>query len=538
MKIRSRGSALALVVLSLACRPGRHTTASQDAGSPDAGPGCFCSLATESCGQASPCCPGLSCTGAICAPVARESCIPFGEICGPGNSCCGAISDAGGVACIQDPMGMGHCSLAGPGDPCGRDEGCLPSMVCLDGGCGVAATGVPCGAQSQCHIGDDCSSLSSGRDPCSPYGLYCAYDDGGLSCMPPFVDLPTDPWWPSEFFPGGSTSTCSAQGPACSRFAGQRFASVCRDHLVAVFGGGPQVCFEGCASADDCDSPAWDCIEGRCDFRYCYAGDVATGALLDSAQDGGVSFDAGVLFGPCDSDATRFCLPRYDPALYMTVGVCVRVALSDGGGVGNSCDPSLSERQCPAGTTCFHGACRPWCDANQVRSQPCPQSLECVPVGGLFSNDPGASDLLGACVEACDPYLPADENPCQQAPQPACSAATRLCKPALPSDTDADLFPRPGVCVDGFANPIAVAQPCEAGGRADPCVSGALCSPEVPGGDGGPRWLCRQVCDPRPSPGVDAPACSGGTVCVPVGTDLCTTVLPLNGNCRHFGVCS
>src|SRR5581483_331980 len=178
---------------------------------------------------------------------------------------------------------------------------------------------------------------------------------------------------------------------------------------------------------------------------------------------------------------------------------------------GDPCDPNPFRNNlgglCPFGNLCNIGTCMPWCDLGSTAQVQCPTGTSCSPIPNrpLGSTALGATDAIGVCAENCDPYVDDTQTGCEP-------LATDAGQPPLGcklSGNGSDQNPSPGMCVALIENPIAVGQPCNPFGWLDPCVSGAQCEAVSAG-----SYVCRQLCDPTPSDGVDAPACPSGQSCV------------------------
>ncbi len=559
-----RALALALLALALPACPGPKCNPGEKCAA-DAGPA-FCVQQNGSCATgASACCGNLTCAQGVCVEAKAPACAAFGAPCGASLPCCAPPAPDGGwpagsvppvPGCFVLDGGFGVCFEGQQaGDPCGAGKwGCANGLVCSNGACGLPpATGVACPrADGGCEVGDDCSSFaanffsncsgSQNSDPCTASGLDCeqtAQATGcsatGFSCQQPSVVAP--PEFPLVQAPQ-AFSLCGP-GSVCSPLPGDTAAPVCGTFFypgVASL----EVCVEACQKGDDCGSLAWDCLGGSCVPNYCYAEPDQVGtdvaAEISALQGTPVSKDPKVLFQPCQHGGPNtVCLPQNDNAWNSTTGICYRVGDSSAGGAGAACDPSGARSDlgglCQSGTLCYKGSCLPWCDTGNKTIAACPSGEICEAVGGALVSSTANDNGTGVCTAACNPYLDAAHNSC---PQGQSGTPPMLCKVA---GTDNDLFPTPGVCVGGRVKPLALGAPCEPFGWEDPCGSGALCVPAA----SGKGYLCAQVCDPAPSPGVAPPAagCGSGKSCQGIGPPGCFQPTNADGGfaCYHVGAC-
>ena len=463
---------------------------------------------------------------------------------------------AGPLNCVALDAGLSICLKNQQGQTCAQNSDCASPWVCATGGlCDYPDSQIACSGTT-CHPGDDCSANASdienngtSSDPCFSSGLICVvFDDltgtEQARCLTPTVGHP--PFFPDPDPAPFDQTICNATKPICATdsFAAPRAAPTCGGFFLS----GESHCLEGCNAGDDCDSIVWDCVQGSCKPNYCFAagsfplpdgGSLTNAANMSPYQlsTGGlpISADPHVLFNPCalDGGAPTACLPQYDDAVGFSTGLCVRVEAPDAGGWGPSVIPIPTERTlgglCAEGTFCDLGTCLPWCDLGTSAFVQCPSGTTCSPLppGPLISSASGGTNSIGVCAEACDPYQDAAHNTC---PPFGVSAGAPM--PGLGckfSESQNDIHPAPGVCLAAIENPIAVGSPCAPFGWVDPCVSGAECVEAA--GDGGTAFICAQLCDPSPSPGVTPPGCSTGKTCI--AFQSCN----LPNGCSHEGAC-
>lgn len=536
--------ALGLVVL-VACsssHPSATFPGTLDSGS------CSCATTGESCDSFRACCGDLSCQNGTCQPATAPSCSALGQICSANVPCCQPSGGSKGsvAGCRTVDAGYGICVVGThPGDPCGVGLGCTDGLACDAGTCSFASSGQACPRTSgNCQVGDDCYAAllatiqnQQDQDPCYSSGLACLPSPSSYTCQPPSVQAP--PFFP-EFEIGSAYSVCNGGFNNCQPYPGDRATPVCGTVYVPGEGNlaaSVPVCLEQCATGDDCGSLAWDCIGGQCVFNYCYAHADSLGdnvaAEITQAQGTTVTNDPTVLYQACaHGGPNTYCLPQNDNTWNSTTGICYRLGSPDAGGPGAACDPSGARSDlgglCAPGTFCLKGTCLPWCDTGKLFN--CTDSTQsCVSVSGALVSSTANPFGVGVCTDTCNPYLDSTQNPCSPA---ACGTPTRVCKP---SQVDNDIFPSPGICVGGAAEAVAVGQACNPFQWQDPCVSGSVCTPAVSGGS----YVCAQVCDPSPSPGVSAPACPTSTTCHGMRPPQCeNTTNGANGYaCHHMGVC-
>jgi len=544
-------------------------------GGPDAGPALkLCGAAGSPCSGGT-CCGNLDCQQGVCTEISGPACAGYGEPC-DALPCCVTPPPPGGWPAGTVPPIPGCRTLDGgpsvcyigtqPGDPCGAGLwGCTDGLACISGSCALPSTNQACPRDGGlCLPGDDCTDFgnqvyggSAAADPCQNSGLDCEevlplgntlpFAAGTFLCFEPEVVSPPDFPLAAEDF--SQYSVCSPQSD-CAPVPGDTAAVGCGSFFIegeqgnAVVGYPVPVCVELCQSPDECGSLAWDCLgaaggsQGQCLPNYCYAetdssgDDIAT--ALGNAQGTPVSSDISVLFQPCSHGGPNtVCLPQNDNNWNTTTGICYRVGPPDAGGVGASCDPTGARTDlgglCAAGTLCFKGTCLPWCDTGNRTVASCQTGQDCVAVGGSLVSSTANDNGTGVCTESCNPYLDAGWNSC-----PVVDGGPPLvCKPA---GTDNDFFPSPGVCVGGSSASLALGQPCSPFGWVDPCPSGAVCAPA---GDAGTAFVCSQVCDPQPSPGIDEPACPTGATCTRLGPPWCVNYnnASIDYACYHVGVC-
>jgi hypothetical protein len=469
--------------------------------------------------------------------------------------------------------GISYCFIgAQSGDPCSASTwGCANSLVCQSGKCEIPSTGEECDGGNSCSIGDDCSAYATeiycegvdNGDPCQNFGLDCEETaalgsscplTNSFTCLEPAVYPP--PEFPVASEDLSTYSVCSAQS-VCQPSAGDSAQAICgnffvegEDPATLVIEPDPvPVCVEACTKPDDCGSLAWDCVTlngtSECVPNYCYAqadveNDNIAAAISQAQPNAPVTDNINVLFQPCaHGGPNTVCLPQNDDTWNTTTGICYRVGGAGTGGVGASCDPAGSRSDlggiCASGSLCFKGTCLPWCDTGNQTVAPCAKSQQCVAVEGQLPSSTANANGTGVCTEDCDPYLPADQNSCAQ----VSGQPPYYCKP---SGTDSDQFPPPGACIGGSTAPDAVGATCNPYGWLDPCVSGAACA--VNKAQNG--FVCGQICDPSPSPGVTEPACPTGQNCISQGPPICendnNSANPDAGfssdyECYHIGVC-
>jgi hypothetical protein len=512
---------------------------------------CNCASQGDPCGTQWTCCPNLVCNNGTCV-APGQVCAVLGERCSASTPCCVPPPPDGGyppgsvppiTGCRPNDAGFSTCFIGvQPGDPCGPGQwGCTNALVCNAGGsCQFAQTPDTCPHTDggPCVVGDNCKvALFAGNDDCAPWGLDCLAGAGtSFVCQVPAVFHP--PNFPLAGGLSANYSVCSPGRNNCEPYPGDPAPVACGSFYVASVGAPVNVCVESCTTGDDCGSLAWDCINGQCQQNYCYAAKDAAGndvaTELTAIQGTPVSNDPlATLYKPCaHGGPNTVCLPTYDSLWNTTTASCYRVGGPDAGGLGASCKVAGAREQlsqlCAAGTMCLKGTCLQWCDVSRLGT-PCPSTQSCVAVGGALITSSATPFGVGVCTETCDPTQNAANDSC---PQISCGQPFKVCKP---SGIDNDVFPAPGNCVGGVNQQVPVGQACDPTLERDPCVSGALC---VNNGQGS-GFLCAQVCNPSPSPGVTAQPCPGGTACVGLGPPYCfNQTNRANGYaCHHLGVC-
>jgi hypothetical protein len=536
--------AVALGFIALAACTGPQPSA-KFPGALDSG-SCSCAVSGESCDGFRGCCASLSCQSGTCQPASAPACAAVGQTCSADVPCCGPAS--GSVAgCRALDAGVSVCVVGTQlGDPCGEGlGGCTNGLSCDAGTCAFPTTGQTCPRTTgNCQVGDDCLAAleatlktNNPQDPCFSSGLVCVASPTSYACQAPSVEPP--PYFPEAEL-SADYSICNTNFDNCQPYPGDQATPICGTFFLP--GAGNQaasvpVCVEQCTTGDDCGSLAWDCVHGQCVLNYCYAHPDSSGdnvaAEITQAQGTTVTNDPTVLYQPCGNGGPNtYCLPQNDNNWNSTTGICYRLGTPDAGVAGSACDPSGARSDpaglCAPGNFCLKGTCFPWCDTGKLFN--CADStLTCVSVGGALVTSTANPFGVGVCTDNCDPYVDSTQNSCAPA---ACGQPTRVCKP---TGIDNDVFPSPGICVGGAAEAIPVGLPCDPFQWQDPCVSGAICAPET----SGPPYVCAQVCDPSPSPGVTPAPCPGSGACQGMTPPLCANYTNgANGYaCHHMGVC-
>jgi hypothetical protein len=229
-------------------------------------------------------------------------------------------------------------------------------------------------------------------------------------------------------------------------------------------------------------------------------------------------------------------LPQFDNAINAASGLCIRVGGPDAGGLGAACNGNLYGNDpsslCAPGFLCDQGTCLQWCDVDDPYVSSCTGNNSCIVNHSLPINvNRTVARAAGVCGEQCDPYNPPPDtgNGCDAITSLlACTAQGPVCK-LTGDDSSSTTYPPAGLCLNGIANPVAVGAICNpVAASADPCVSGAVCAPQVDGGS----YVCTQLCDLHPAHGAQ-PSCPSPQTCVsltcqnPNGTSVCT----------HKGIC-
>lgn len=358
------------------------------------------------------------------------SCATDGDCRGPADLC---ITELGG-----------YCSLV-----CGSDADCPSDSVCIDLGTPVCLRACDDDPTDPCPDGLGCRSGQPGIPPiCLPGcdtdaecgdGLSCLSGSGPFlagTCVDPDAELggpctsdaecpPSAACLESLDYPGG---VCVLAGCNPNTNTGCPGDAQC---LPQGFGGG--VCWDGCATNDDCRS-GWECTElvdgpGR---RVCQPV-FEPGNLGQVCSAGRGSCQGGLCFTETDTGfPDSYCV---DPG----------------------CDPDAADPGCPgdgvcARTTAGYGVCLDGCTTNDD----CRTAYRCRPV------DPERPERGNACFPGCT-----DDG--------QCSATTGGGTPYVCN-------PGTGYCHRPF-NPGELGEPCT--GTSFRQCRGGLCLTESQGWPGG-----------------------------------------------------
>jgi hypothetical protein len=400
---------------SLACSPASACT---DTGVPKGdGTACGSGLACVS-GTCGACVAGTACTPANPCDVGSLACSPAsactdtgvpkgdGTACGAGLACLSGTCSAcvAGTACTPaNPCDLGSlaCSPASvctdTGVPKSDGTACGSGLACVSGTCGACVAGTGCVPANPCKVG---SLACSPAPACTDTGVSLA--DGsacgaGLACVSGTCGACVAG---SDCVPANPCNvgalTCSPV-PACADTGVPRSDGTACGAGLACLSGTCGACVAGaaCLPANPCDvgslvcSPAPACADTgvpKSDGTACGAGLACVSGTCGACVAGAACLPAN----PCDVGSlvcspapacADTSVPRSDgtacgAGLACLSGACVTCVAGTGCVPANPCDlgslvcsptpactdtltPVLNGTACPAGRTCYAGACVP-----------------------------------------------------------------------------------------------------------------------------------------------------------------------------------